>query len=192
MTAALVRRILTVFTLLTLLAATAAAQPSRIILLRHAEKPVNDAEIHLSDRGRQRALALEGWSTNSPVWGTNERPVAVFACKPTVKAPSRRSVETITPLAAQLKLPVQTPFPAKNPDALAHQILTDPALNGKTVVICWARDEIPQLAGCLGIKSNDLKWHKNVFDRVWLITFQDSTAVLSDLPQHVLTGDAEK
>lgn len=191
MTSALFQRSLALFIGL-LFTATAAAQPARIILLRHAEKPANEADIHLSERGQQRARALAGWATNSPAWETNDRPAAVFACKPTAKAPSLRPIETITPLAAQLQLPVQTPFSAKNPAALARQILDDPALNGKTVVICWGRDELPQLAGGLGIKSGPGKWRKNVFDRIWLITFRDSTAGLSDLPQQLLPGDARK
>ena len=182
MTTALFQRILALFLGLWFTAA-ASAQPARIILLRHAEKPANEADIHLSERGQQRAQALTAWATNSPAWGTNDRPVAIFACKPTPKAPSLRAIETITPLAAQLKLPVQTPFSARNAAALARQILDDPALKGKTVVICWVHDELPQLAQSFGVKSGGDKWKKNVFDRAWLITFQDSTAILSELPQ---------
>jgi hypothetical protein len=100
-----------------------------------------------------------------------------------------RAIETVTPLAAQLKLPVQTPFSAKNYAALAQQIQTDPALKGKIVVICWPRDELPQLAKSFGVKSGGEKWKKDAFDRVWIITFQDSSVVLSNLPQQLLPGD---
>ncbi len=170
-------------------ALTATAQPARIILLRHAEKPADETEIHLSERGQERARALTAWATNSPAWGTNDRPAAVFACKPTLKAPSQRAIETITPFATRLQLPVQTPFSAKNYAALARQILNDPTLKGKTVVICWVHDELPQLAQSFGVKFGGDKWKKNVFDRVWLITYQDSGAVLNELPQQLLPGD---
>jgi hypothetical protein len=33
------------------------------------------------------------------------------------------------------------------------------------------------------------EWKKDVFDRVWLITHQDSAAVLIELPQKMLPGD---
>lgn len=181
---------ITLALLTSLLFTTAAtAQPAQIILLRHAEKPADAADIHLSERGQQRAQALAGWATNSPAWKTNDRPVAVFACRPTPKASSLRAIETITPLALQLQLPVQTPFSAKNAAALTRQILDDPALKGKTVAICWVRDELPQLAKAFGVKSGGEKWKKNVFDRFWLLTFQNSTATLNDLPQQLLPGD---
>lgn len=167
-------------------------QPARVVLLRHAEKPANDEEIHLSELGQKRAHALASWATNCPAWQTNERPVAVFACKPTPKAPSLRSIETITPLAEQLQLPVQTPFPAKNPAGLAKQILSDPNLKGKTVIVCWGRDELPELAGCLGVRSGADKWGKNVFNRIWLVTYSGAGAELRDLPQQLLPEDAKK
>jgi hypothetical protein len=170
-------------------ALAATAQPARIILLRHAEKPADETDIHLSERGRERAQALTAWATDSPVWGTNDQPVAVFACKPTPEAPSQRAIKTITPLATRLGLSVQTPFSAKNYAALAQQILNDPALNGKSVVICWVRDELPLLAQSFGVKSGGKKWKKDVFDRVWLITFRDSVSVLNELPQQLLPRD---
>ena len=191
MTSTLIQKSLWLFIGL-LLTATAVAQPARIILLRHAEKPANESDIHLSERGQQRAHALAGWATNSPAWGTNDQPSAVFACKPTTKARSLRPIETITPLAERLKLNVQTPYPAKDPSALAQLILKDPALKGKTVIICWARDELPELAGCFGVKSGPVKWGKNVFDRFWLITFSGASPELKDRPQRLLADDASR
>lgn len=177
------------FIALVLLAATVLAQPERIILLRHAEKPADEADIHLSERGRQRADALADWATNSPAWGTNNRPAAVFACKPTAKAPSLRSIETVTPLAARLQLPVQTPFSAKKFAPLAQQILNDPAFNGKTIVICWARDELPQLAESFGVATGSVVCKSKTFDRLWITTLQDTRAVAVSLPQKLLPGD---
>ena len=188
MTAASFLKTLALLTSL-LFTTAATAQPARIILLRHAEKPADAADIHLSERGQQRAQALAGWATNSPAWKTNDRPAAVYASRPTPKASSQRAIETLTPLATRLQLTVQTPFSAKNYAALARQILDDPTLKGKTVVICWVRDELPQLAKAFGVKSGGEKWKKNVFDRFWLITFQNSTATLSNLPQQLLPGD---
>ena len=173
-----------------LLAATVLAQPERIILLRHAEKPVDEADIHLSERGRQRAAALADWATNSPAWKTNNRPAAIFACKPNAKAPSVRAIETITPLAARLSLSVQTPFFPKNFAPLARQILDDPALSGKTVVLCWTRDELPQLAESFGVAPGSVVCKSKTFDRLWVVTFRDKRAVATRLPQKLLPGDS--
>lgn len=173
-----------------LLVATVLAQPERIVLLRHAEKPADEADIHLSERGRQRAAALADWATNSPAWKTTDRPAAIFACKPTAKAPSLRAIETVTPLAARLSLPVQTPFSAKNFAPLARQILDDPALTGKTVVICWTRDELPQLAEAFGVAPGSIVCKSKTFDRLWVITFQATHAVATRLPQKLLPGDS--
>ena len=175
-----------------LLTATVLAQPERIILLRHAEKPADEADIHLSERGRQRAAALADWATNSPAWKTNDRPAAIFACKPTAKAPSLRSIETVTPLAARLSLRVQTQFFPKNFAPFARQILDDPALNGQTVVICWTRDELPQLAEAFGVAPGSVVCKSKTFDRLWVVTFRDKRAVVTRLPQKLLSGDAAR
>lgn len=70
-------------------------KPSRVLLLRHAEKPKGDNDPHLSDRGHERAAAL---AVRIPhVFG---RPDQLFATAPSSE--SNRPVETLTPLSSAL------------------------------------------------------------------------------------------
>jgi hypothetical protein len=82
--------------LLFLIAAeTVLARPARVILLRHAEKPPDESNVHLSERGESRARALAVFLTTKPAFVTNGLPAALFAPKVTRRGtavvPTRRS-----------------------------------------------------------------------------------------------------
>jgi len=72
----------------------------------------------------------------------------------------------VRPVAAALKVAVQTPYRGKDYAAVAVQILSNSAYVGKTVVICWNLEEIPQLAAALGVAPEPPKWKSSVFDVV--------------------------
>ncbi|MBU6401848.1 MAG: histidine phosphatase family protein [Verrucomicrobia bacterium] len=168
------------------------AHPAQIILLRHAEKPLNQREVHLSAQGRQRAVALVPFLTTTPALVTNGLPVALFATRPTRHDHSRRPYETLTPLAQHLRLRIQTPYPAAGYAALAERILADPAYDGKTVVVCWVHTHLPALAKALGVRAKVPSWPGGVYDRVWVITYQGTEASFSSLPQALLPGDSTR
>ncbi|MGO8926235.1 MAG: histidine phosphatase family protein [Limisphaerales bacterium] len=177
--------------LLFLIAAeTASALPARVILLRHAEKPPDESDIHLSERGESRARALVVLLATERVLGTNGPPAALFAPKVTRRGHSRRPYETLEPLAEHLKLSIQTPYGPSDYAALAKHILSDPGLDGKTVVVCWIHDYLPALAKALGLKPEPARWKGSVYDRVWVITYADHRPVLANLPQNLLPGDS--
>jgi hypothetical protein len=166
------------------------ARPAEIILLRHAEKPQDDSNVHLSTIGKERARALVQFFTNTPALTANGLPVALFAARPLSRSHSRRPEETLGPLAKNLRLHILTPHTATECSALAKTVLNDPAYDGRTVVICWVHDYLPQLADALGVKPKSAPWKSNVFDRVWVITYRGKEGVLNDLPQRLLPGDA--
>jgi len=118
-------------------ATTMVAQPAQIILLRHAEKPADPEDPHLSPAGVKRAERLVSFIMTDPVMSRFGSPVAVFATQSTKHGNGQRTQETVAPLARALKLPVQTPFLSKDYSALAKRILANPAYAGKTVLICW-------------------------------------------------------
>ena len=60
------------------------AQPARIIFIRHAEKPDDPQDPHLSKPGRDRAERIVKWLGEGKVLGTNGTPVALYAAAPTV------------------------------------------------------------------------------------------------------------
>src|SRR6266567_4055872 len=74
------------------------AQPAEIILLRHAEKPPDESNVHLSTTGKERARALVQFFTNIPALTANGPPVALFAARPLSRSHSRRPAETLEPL----------------------------------------------------------------------------------------------
>jgi hypothetical protein len=113
------------------------ARPAQIILLRHAEKPPDETNVHLSATGKERARALVQFFTNTPALTRNGMPVALFAARPISRSHSKRPVETLEPLAKHLKLHILTPHTATECSALAKKVLDDPAYDGRTVVICW-------------------------------------------------------
>src|SRR3989454_4116142 len=71
------------------------AQPAEIILLRHAEKPPDESNVHLSTTGKERARALVQFFTNTPALTPNGLPVALFAARPLSRSHSRRPAETL-------------------------------------------------------------------------------------------------
>ena len=154
-------------------------RPAQIIVIRHADKPADPKDPHLSRAGVQRAERLVPFITTDPAMTRFGLPVAVFATRTTKDDNGQRTQETVAPVARVLKLPVQTPFLGKDYAALAHLILADSAYAWKTVLICWNHEEIPQLAAALGVTPIPPKWKGSVFDQVYIISYHDGKAALA-------------
>jgi hypothetical protein len=195
--------------------------PDYVLIIRHGEKVGNpkkddDGGNDLSIQGSARAAALPslfvpGQSQLAcefdfdppsfacsyekvPLAGTRPRfptPNSIFATQQSKN--SKRPIETVTPLAIALGLPLNDGFKDKDKDVekMVHAILNDTAFAGKVVLICWHHGKIPDIAKALGV-SRPPKWDGKVFDRVWQITFPKGKANLEDLPQRLLFGDSQK
>lgn len=136
------------------------SHPARVILMRHAEKTGDPDDIHLSDAGRARAEKL---ATYIPQ--TIGKVDAIFAAARSKR--SIRSIETMEPLGAALGIPVQHDIEDDDVKDLARQLFEDPALAGKTIVICWHHKKLPKLARMLGApdtlqESED--WSEDVYN----------------------------
>ena len=166
------------FSVLPMLVSAQSPRPAQIILIRHAEKPPDPENPHLSHAGVKRAGQLVSFITTDPAMTRFGLPVAVFATQATKHDNGQRTQETVAPLARALKLPVQTPYLAKDYAALAKVILATPAYAGKTVLICWNHEEIPPLAAALGVTPEPPKWKGSVFDQVYVISYPDGQARL--------------
>ena len=153
--------------------------PAEIILIRHADEPDDPNDPHLSPAGVRRAEQLVPFVTTDPAMTRFGLPVALFATRTTKHGNALRTQETVAPLAQALKLPVQTPFLAQDFAALANRVLTDPGYAGKTVLICWNHEEIPQLAKALGVRPEPPKWKATVYARVYIIRYQGGRAALA-------------
>lgn len=154
--------------------------PAQVIVIRHAEKPRDETNPHLSSAGQSRAAELVPFITTDGSASRFGTPAALFAPRPTRDGNGQRSLETLTPLATALKLDVQTPYRPAEYAVFARWILRNAAYSGKTVVIAWTHDEIPDLVAELGAKPKPPRWKSKVFDRVYLITYRDGKAELGE------------
>ena len=162
-----------------------AVRPAQIILFRHAEKPADMADPHLSPEGVRRARLLVGFLTTNPVVNKYGKPVAIFATRTTKDDDGQRTQETVAPAAAALKLAVQAPFLGKDYKQLARQILGNPAYAGKTVLICWNHDVISELAAELGVSPRPPAWKGKEFDRVYVISYRGKAATLTIMAENL-------
>jgi hypothetical protein len=178
--------------------------PQCILIIRHAEKTGEKEDIHLSKQGKERAAVLDQLfvaSKDRP----DPFPTPDFIFAATHHKDSQRPVETVTPLAAKLKLSITDRYDSKlapppgedkpkpGMKELREELFGTPKYHGKTILVSWRHKTIPDLAKTLGAQKVPEKWEDNVFDRVWQITYDnDGRATFRDRPMRLLPGDSEK
>jgi hypothetical protein len=177
------------------LAATpiAEAQPSRVIILRHAEKANAYA---LCDLGRERANALAkqflGQGATQSLFTTGERPAAFMAV-------TLHSLETITPAAESWGLPVidYSVVPNKDEDEdaqeaeinartqeAARDLMSEHEYDGKIVVVAWEHKHIANhklekdyrgqevtLRQLLRLGQAPESWSDTNYDYFWIVDY---------------------
>jgi hypothetical protein len=175
-------------------AAVALAMPAQVIIIRHAEKYENPAQIHLSPKGRNRALALAEFFQSDPRVLEFGRPAGIIAQSPTTKKPSRRCLETVEPLAKELGLAVISQFTYGQAEELVRWLKQQRQYDGKAVLICMQHMEVDELAQALGVAGLRPRiWPHETYDRLYILTYAlEDGALLSfrNLPQRLLFGDS--
>lgn len=169
---------------------SAFATPAQVIMIRHAEKP-NDVDIHLSERGYERAKALVGFFLGSKEFQKYGPPVAIYAMGQRKKTTSVRAIETVTPLAEELGMTINDNYTRDEYDEAAEEILTEKQYDGKLVIICWEHDALSDFASELGF--DDAPDWGSEYDRAWILDYRDDeVARFRDVPQRLLDGDDEE
>ena len=155
------------------LAASAVAAPAEVILIRHGEKPEDGPTLNA--RGYERARALpQLFETDARVLAFG-RAVALFSARP----------------AKALGVAIDTRFTKDDIAALVRAVLTNPAYDGKTVLVCWEHKKIPGIVRAFGWAGAPAGWNDAVFDRLWILDFDGAKPVrFRDLPQRLLPGDS--
>jgi hypothetical protein len=172
----------------------------KIILIRHAEKPVPDQGIlgvdelgnpdrrSLSVRGWQRAGALVRFFVplhGAGADGAIERPDALFAASPRSK--SERPLQTLRNVAACLDLDVHQDFDSDGDEAR----LIDAARSTASVaLVSWRQDSMATFARLL--LDDDVPvpdWDKRRFDVAWVFTRERRAWRFTQVPQLLLPGD---
>jgi len=117
--------------------------PSRIILMRHADKPEDPENEDLSEAGMARAEHLATYIPQT--FGKPDYIIATAHSKH-----SNRPTETVKPLAAALGMKVQHDIGDDDFEELVNEIFSNPAYHGTTVVVCWHHGKLPAIAAMLG------------------------------------------
>ncbi len=164
-----------------------AQPPATILLIRHAEKP-DDTGPDLSPTGFERARQLPRLFLPPGTRNDLPTPQFLFAAKATVH--SNRPVETITPLAAALHLPIDDNFRDQDYARLAAALLSG-RYAGKVILVAWHHGQTPQLAVALGAIPPYATWPSEQYDRIWRIDYANHKATLTDLPLALLPGDSK-
>jgi hypothetical protein len=173
---------------------------TRIMLIRHAEKPDgkddgvdqkgNPDKHDLIVRGWQRAGALVRFFANpSDPSGPIRRPATIFATEPTTGSDSKRPLHTVTPLKQLLGIPVDSTIHEGSEQDLANKAIASDGV----VLIAWHHGKIPAIANLiLQNMSAPQKWPSGRFDVVWIFSRAAANApwTFSQVPQLLLSGDS--
>ncbi len=151
--------------------------PRVVYLMRHADKPASAGDPHLSAAGVARAGKLPGYF---PGLLGGQKLDAIFATSASKN--SNRPVETATPLAASLNLPLNQSYGNRSYGALAGAIRSG-SYAGKTILIVWHHGTMPALAGALGASAPG-KWPSSSFGLIWKVTYNaDGSASLQQIQE---------
>jgi len=180
---------------------------SIILVMRHAEKPDGAAlgvdetgavdDQSLIVRGWQRAGALPGLFGTDRALPSPDRIFASAALKVRtadgkIGSRSKRPTQTVSVLAAALKMKINGTFTKGQEAALVSQIAT---VDG-TILVSWQHEMIPVIAAALMGNGVGLPaaWPSDRFDVVWRFTRATAGAPWSfdQVCQRLLPGDGSK
>jgi hypothetical protein len=172
--------------------------PSKIMLIRHAEKPHgSDQGVTNKDEPDPESLIVRGWQRAGalvalfdPAEGALQNtnlavPTVIYASNPVtssdasgdkagkkkIGSKSERPLETITPLAKRLNLSPDLSFV----EGQEHDLATAVLKASGVVLICWQHEEIPDITKHI-VGANPpsppypASWPDDRFDVVWVLT----------------------
>ena len=182
----------------------AAPKTTKIMIIRHAEKPPESGEpFGITAEGDQdvESLTIEGWQRAgglaclfAPARGPLQDPELatpefLFASASKSGGGSKRPLETITPLASKLGL---TPTLHKKNDL--DKVAAEAMSCGGIALISWQHEDIPAIANIiLGNETTvPQKWPGARFDVVWVfdLSASSNSYSFSQVPQSLLAGDS--
>jgi len=170
------------------------------MLIRHAEKPHHSGSPHgVTPEGHHdhHSLTVEGWIRAGALIGLfsparGEPPAGL--CRPhTVYGAafegghSKRSVQTVTPLATRLGLEVVQRYAAGDEARLAEELVARPG----AMVVSWHHESIFKIARYLGevTPAPPEEWPEDRYDVVWTFTREASVWHFGQVPQMLMPGD---
>lgn len=177
---------------------------TKILLIRHAEKPAKDSPpfgvTRKGDRSKE-SLDVRGWQRAGAL--TNllappdrrfqhaalARPQFIYASKPVKRRGSRRPVETIIPLAEKLGIEINSEYRRSEVESMLDEVFSHKGV----VLICWQREYIPQIASYIMDHKRSVpeEWPDDCFDLIWVFDLDSSSGryKFKQVPQRLLSGD---
>jgi len=153
------------------------------MFIRHGEKPGDNGPPHginhngehdshsLSVRGWTRAGALAGLLARGPsVLHPNiVEPERIFATRSTHEYMSKREVDTVTPLAKRLGLPIDDSFDHDHVKALTQSIMSSP----QATLVAWHHGSMVDVLKHFPVSNPaDIPqhWPEDRFDLIWVLS----------------------
>jgi broad specificity phosphatase PhoE len=174
--------------------------PAKIMLVRHAEKPIADRVQGVRARGVVDAASLSpaGWQRAGALVAFFARPTSIHISRPdhliavrfdrADAKSSRRSAQTIKPLSRMLGLPIDVAFGEEQGIRMVEAVMK---LDG-VVLIAWSHGNIPRIAEAIGPGLvKDLEWPEERFDLVWVFEQKQGSFRFVQVPQLLAAGDSE-
>jgi hypothetical protein len=176
---------------------------TKIMLVRHAEKPAKDSApfgVTIEGERSKESLEVRGWQRAgalanllAPTKGRFQnaalaKPQFLFASKPLRRKGSKRPLETLTPLAQKLAIRINSNFQRSEFERMLDEVYSCKGV----VVICWQREYIPDIAShILGSKKiAPPVWPDDCFDMIWVFDrVSTSKYTFKQVPQKLLAGD---
>ena len=147
-----------------------AQTPSKIIIIRHAEKQTQNENLNCM--GLNRSLKLV-----DVLYKKIGVPSSIYV--PSLGNGNRtthsRMFQTVTPFAVRYNLSINSGYDSSDLKSLAKEI----AGQQGTTLLVWNHSDIPALAKALGVKDEKLKWREDDFDSIWIITGKKKERVLT-------------
>jgi broad specificity phosphatase PhoE len=176
-----------------------AAPATLVMLIRHGEKPEGKID-GVDARGNKddSSLTRTGWNRAhrlvdlfDPTQGSARpglgRPAAIYAAGANDEGEGTRTRETVTPLAAQLGIPVDTSFGKGEEETLVEHVIAHPG----PALISWQHGEIPAIAAAFPAvtPTPPSEWPDDRFDVIWTFTKTADGWHFAQIPELALPDD---
>ncbi|KAF8577368.1 hypothetical protein K439DRAFT_560742 [Ramaria rubella] len=119
-----------------------------VYLIRHGEKPADGGQ-GLDPQGEERAQCLTGVFSPSSPFDIGY----ILAEMPQSNGDRTRPLMTVTPLAEELGLTVDTSCDRNDSDCVADAVVAFAKNNTSNILICWEHGEIKDIMKSMNVKK---------------------------------------
>jgi len=141
-----------------------------VVIIRHAEKPLQGKNLNC--QGLNRSLKLPAVLYSKFGIPGN---VYVPSLDNNISTGHARMFQTVIPLAAKYNLKINSRYTEMDIAALAKEIKSKKGF----VLVVWQHSTIPSIVRALGVGGFNMRWGDNDYDSIWIIHFQNGIAKIT-------------